>query len=109
MILMQNRKLDRGNPNPGNIGADFAPFGLAFWDEVKRLDIRNRSRLNYLEDLNSWRNAIAHQDYSRFPKGSTLHFQSVKIWRSACNQLAIDFDAVLCDHVQSITGVRPWQ
>src|SRR5438876_9171886 len=31
--LVQNRKLDRGNPNPGNIGSDFNPFGLIFWDE----------------------------------------------------------------------------
>src|SRR5258707_10492954 len=29
-----NRKLDRGNPNPGNIGADFNRFGLNFWPEV---------------------------------------------------------------------------
>src|SRR5436309_308550 len=39
--LMDNRKLDRGNPNPGNIGADFGRFMLSFWDEVIRLDPRN--------------------------------------------------------------------
>src|SRR4051795_12564910 len=29
--LEPGRKLDTGNPNPGNIGADFNRFGLLFW------------------------------------------------------------------------------
>src|SRR5262245_60140790 len=28
------RRLDRGNPNPGNIGADFNRLGLDFWSRV---------------------------------------------------------------------------
>jgi hypothetical protein len=31
---------------------------------VKILDVRNASRQDRLEELNLWRNAIAHQDFS---------------------------------------------
>src|SRR5258708_2890508 len=58
-----DRKLDRGNPNAGDIGADFGRFGVAFWPEVKAQDRRNGSRARLLEELNLWRNAIAHQDF----------------------------------------------
>src|SRR5262249_38020083 len=29
--LLLSRKLDMGNPNPGNIGSDFGRFGFDFW------------------------------------------------------------------------------
>src|SRR2546421_8882763 len=29
--LLFARKIDRGNPNPGNLGSDFNRLGLAFW------------------------------------------------------------------------------
>jgi len=29
---VRDRKLDPGNANPGNIGADFARLGLEIWD-----------------------------------------------------------------------------
>src|SRR5580692_2284696 len=29
--LLLGRKLNTGNPNPGNIGADFGRFDLSFW------------------------------------------------------------------------------
>src|SRR5262245_49292525 len=32
-LLMASRKLDQGNPNPGNIGSDFSRLGLKLWDE----------------------------------------------------------------------------
>src|SRR5262249_42900178 len=32
--MVQNRKLNQGNPNPGNLGSDFNRFGLVLWDEV---------------------------------------------------------------------------
>lgn len=48
------RKLDRGNPNPGNIGADFERLGLSFWDQVRRVDARNSERQSKLVELNEW-------------------------------------------------------
>lgn len=32
--LSTGRKLDSGNPNPGNIGSDFGRLGMDFWPEV---------------------------------------------------------------------------
>ena len=32
--LTVGRKLDQGNPNPGNLGADFGRLGMNFWDDV---------------------------------------------------------------------------
>ena len=107
-ILTQNRKLDRGNPNPGNIGSDFNPLGLVFWDGVKALDRRNESRKNQLEVLNEWRNAIAHQDFSRLGSGSKLWLRHVKNWRTTCDHLGTAFDEVMRRHLAAVTGASPW-
>ncbi len=109
IVLIQNRKLDQGNPNPGNIGADYNRFGLIFWNEVSNLDLRNQSRKQRLEDLNKWRNAIAHQSFDPVIFGTgMLRLQQVREWRSACDQLAICFDEVMRSHLQAINGVSPW-
>ena len=50
--MVQNRKLNQGNPNPGNLGSDFNRFGLVFWDVARNLDFRNQARQNRLEELN---------------------------------------------------------
>jgi hypothetical protein len=39
--LTRERKLDRGNPTPGNIGTDFGRLGMTFWNDVKACDVRN--------------------------------------------------------------------
>ena len=60
--FLEGRKLDRGNPNPGNLGSDFGRLGFAFWDAVRNRDTRNQTRQDVLEKLSVLRNAIAHQD-----------------------------------------------
>lgn len=107
-IVTLGRKLDTGNPNPGNIGADYNRFGLPFWDDVKKLDPRNQARQQRLGELNDWRNAIAHQAFHPALGASTLRLQRVREWRSACNQLAASFDEVMCNHFQIVNGVSPW-
>ena len=108
-VLVQNRKLDKGNPNPGNIGADYNRFGLSFWDEVRDLDLRNQARQNRLEELNAWRNAVAHQDFDPAVLGTiVLRLQRVREWRNACNQLAKCFDEVMRSHLEAVNGVSPW-
>ncbi len=87
-VLIENRKLDKGNPNPGNIGSDYSRFGLPFWVEVRNLDLRNQGRQYRLEELNDWRNAIAHQDFDPAVLGSgSLRLERVRDWRNACRQL----------------------
>jgi hypothetical protein len=108
--LVRDRKLDRGNANPGNIGADFARLGLRIWDRAKVLDRRNEARKQLLDELNEWRNAIAHQDFdpSKFGPRPTLRLSDVNGWRQACNQLARAFDMVTRTHLDGLLGLPPW-
>ena len=105
-----SRKLDKGNPNPGNIGSDFTRLGLlSFWSDVQSDDARNRDRQSKLECLGDWRNAIAHQDFdpSQSLTPSTLTLPTVRRWRRACNALAVSFDRVAARHLRTI-GCSPW-
>ncbi len=105
------RKLDFGNPNPGNLGADFGRiFVSGFWPAVLGTppNATVRQRQAKLETLNEWRNAIAHQDWSRLGGTSALHISTVRDWRSATNQLARRFDRVVRDELQNITKKAPW-
>jgi hypothetical protein len=105
----RDRKLDRGNANPGNLGNDFNRLGLEFWDDVKKLNTVNSTRIHALEMLNEWRNAIAHQNFDPAKLGSLkLGLAQVRKWRVAYKRLALAFDRVMRDHVQSVTGQTPW-
>ncbi|WP_395088553.1 HEPN domain-containing protein [Armatimonas sp.] len=106
--LRRGRKLDQGNPNPGNIGTDFGRFGITFWPEVLRASSHSLARKNYLETMNSWRNAIAHQDFSKVGGTGTVHLATIKQWRSSCNALAVTFDGVMKQHLLTATGRTPW-
>ncbi len=105
-----NRQLDRGNPHPGVIGADFNRLGLDFWGQVHDHDRRNQTRQNHLDDLNTWRNAIAHQDFDPIRLGGTIRLglTRVRTWRTACEHLAVSFDEVMRGHVEHFTGSSPW-
>jgi hypothetical protein len=104
------RSLDRGNPNEGNIGSDFARLGVKFWNHVDAQDSRNLQRRGLLKELNGWRNAIAHQDFdpSRLGATITLRLERVLSWRKACGGLAISIDEVMRSHIELIVGTTPW-
>jgi hypothetical protein len=104
------RTLDRGNPNPGNIGSDFNRFGVDFWPEVKAHDRHNLEGLIMLEQLNHWRNAIAHQDFdpAKLENTTSLHLASVRAWRRSLNRLAISFDNVMQSYLHNLLGNLPW-
>jgi hypothetical protein len=103
-------KLEKGNANPGNLGADFKRLGLEFWPEVVKLDPRNSARQKRLDLLNLWRNAIAHQDFDSTKLGATtIGLAEVKQWRATCRGLARAFDRVMQSHIRSFTGVTPWK
>src|SRR5262249_2962825 len=105
------RKLDRGNPNPGNIGADFNRFALDFWPLVDAHRAESLARRTALEELSAWRNAIAHQDFSAsMLRGGrpNLTLAQVRGWRKACDGLARSFDEVMRNHLRVLTGSVPW-
>jgi hypothetical protein len=109
--LRWNRQLDTRNANQATIGGDFARLGiLRFWDEVDAVFANNRLRRQWLDDLNAWRNAIAHQNFDLAVLGGTtnLRLAQVQRWRRGCNRLALSFDRVVRAYVQSVTGTSPW-
>jgi hypothetical protein len=108
--LTEGRKLDSGNPNPGNIGSDFGRLGMAFWDELVAANTENSKRQRALDHLNVWRNAIAHQDFSRsdLQGRSGVVLQEVRRWRRVCESLAIDIDGVVTAHLSDLSGMSPW-
>jgi len=105
-LLKQDRKLDRGNPNPSNIGSDFNRFGLTFWPEVSERDQRVGDWQTRLTQLTNWRNAIAHQDFDplKLHGIETLTLNQIKKWRNACNGLARVFDSVMRSYLEKIRG-----
>jgi hypothetical protein len=112
--MQADRRLDRGNASVENIRGDFAKFGMTFWVAVEARDARNKARRLRLDQLLTWRNAIAHQDF-RFSAdvqkklGNTDRSLTwIKRWRSCCNELAADFDVVVHDYVQGLVGTAPW-
>jgi hypothetical protein len=109
--LLLGRKLDVGNPNPGNIGADFNRFDLSFWPSVVAAHPRNPQRKLLLEEMNRWRNAIAHNAFEpHMLKGGrpVLSRAEVWRWRRACDGLARWFDRLLYGRLRAVTGMDPW-
>jgi hypothetical protein len=104
--LTQGRKLDHGNPSPANLQQDFLRLGLDLWRAVHAQDRRNVRRQRSIEELNAWRNAIAHQDWRRLGPG--LRLPTVEAWRSACHALAPHFDRAVFDRLCVAVGRAPW-
>jgi hypothetical protein len=108
--LLAGRKLDTGNPNPGNVGSDFGRFELELWARVRASNI-NAVRLHQaLDDLCAVRNAVAHQDFDprRLRGRQTVRLADVRRWRRSCDGLAIALDGLLGGHLAGIIGRRPW-
>jgi hypothetical protein len=108
--LLLSRKLDAGNPNPGNIGSDFDRFEIGFWSAVIAFDEQNKDRQRLLMSMNTWRNAVAHQDFTRpeLDGRTELTLAELRRWRQACEHLAVDFERVMYDYLTGITGTAPW-
>jgi hypothetical protein len=114
LAFTTRRGLDRGNPSPGTISADFERFDLDIWALGEALSTRTVLRRRRLEQLTAWRNAIAHQDFSfsarqqQLLSGTALTLAWAQRWRAACDGLARTFDKIMAAHVGAITGARPW-
>ena len=77
---------------------------------MKTLDQRNARRHDYLEEMNAWRNAIAHQDFDPAKLGArtTVRLVVVQQWHSSCDALAGTFDEVMRVYLSTIVGASPW-
>ncbi len=110
VVLRRDRRLDRGNASPANLGSDFGRFDIRFWPELAAAVPTAAADQAYLEELNTWRNAIVHQDFDPTRLGGTitLRLERVRRWHSACHRLVGAFDQVVGDHLHRLTGVPPW-
>jgi hypothetical protein len=108
--LTLNRQLDRGNANPATLGSDFGRLGLVWWKSVDEVESAGADLRDELEKLNTWRNAVAHNDFDPKKLGGTmvLTLSMVRGWRKVCNQLAVALDQVLADHIATSTKALPW-
>jgi hypothetical protein len=105
----RGRQLDSRNAQPASIGADFGLLGVRFWSEVCNHRPGNDTRQRELEEINRWRNAIAHQNFSGVSPTAAPMLPIVKVrrWRSVCVGLARSFDEVMRAHLESLTGLTP--
>jgi hypothetical protein len=111
--MMEGRRLDRGNANAANLGADFQRFELRFWEVVLAHRKANRGRREKLEHLNGWRNAIGHGEIDQKRTESALlpdviHLNVCQEWKRALDGLVTSFDEVLAVHCESLELPRPW-
>jgi hypothetical protein len=106
----EGRKLETGNPNPGNLGSDFGRLGFDFWNAVEGFAGYQSDNRRLLMELNMWRNAVSHHDFSpsSFKGRTQLRLSEVKDWRRACNRLAAIFDKVVAENLLRLTASPPW-
>ena len=105
-----HRTLARGNATPSNLGTDFARFDLELWPAVDAVDARGPALRRQLEQMNQWRNAIAHSDFNAARLGGriTVTAKTVRRWRRVCNRVARLIDRALCDRLGTVLGTCPW-
>ena len=109
-LFTANRQLDRGNASPATLGSDFARFGMKWWPAVDHLEPDGPALRAEVEQLNAWRNAVAHNDFDPARLGGTIRLKlgMVRRWRATCRRLARVFDRVLADRLLVVTGTPPW-
>jgi len=108
--FIRGRQLDRGNAQPNSLAYDFRRLDIQIWDVLGRVDRAAGSWRDDLEELNEWRNAIAHQDFTSAKLGGiiNLRLSRVKRWRTSCNRLARAMDEVARQEMMRLTGASPW-
>ena len=112
--LSDGRQLDRGNARPAALQADFRRFDIRLWDDLIQLDGRNRQRHQQLDQLNAWRNAVAHQGFplssstAMAVAGSARTLRWARVCRGNCAALAQQIDSIVSLHLTSLIGRRPW-
>jgi hypothetical protein len=106
----RGRQLDRGNAQPGSVGADFGRLGSDLWAELAAQTPASVDWRADLRLLNEWRNAIAHEDFTApLLAGQTLlRLAQVRRWRGSCRRLARGLDELMRQRLQSLTGKSPW-
>jgi hypothetical protein len=113
-LFVGRRQLDRGNAHPAALTADFRLLDVDLWPELVQRDRRNHQRQRRLEQLNLWRNAIAHQSFQLTPGNTATAADSdrtlrwARVWRTNCSALAHQMDTIVRVSLTNLFGTRPW-
>lgn len=114
VLLTQGRKLDTGNPRRSALGSDFVRLGFDFISDLKNEGPATRKRLDKLETMLDFRNAIGHGDEARILAIETggqiaASKTSYQRYRQAMDGLASTMDRVVADRLSQVLGTdRPW-
>jgi hypothetical protein len=109
-----NRRLDRGNAHSAALRDDFRWLDAHLWTELARLDRRNELRRTHLDQLNVWRNAIAHQalppagPQAVTAAGTARTLRWARVWRANCSALAHQLDQFVKRRLNTMLGIRAW-
>lgn len=114
LLMLQGRKLDTYNPRRSTLGHDFARLGFSLIDDLKAKDPTPVRRLDALDLLVDYRNAIGHGDESRI--GALEASGDIKATKKAYQQhrrsldgLADTMDDVVAAGLARVLGTdRPW-
>jgi hypothetical protein len=113
-LLTSRRLLDRGNASSATLAADFGRLDVELWRQLELCDPRNNGHQRRLDQLNVWRNAIAHQDFAFGPAqtktvaGSGRSLRWTRLWRGSCSTLAEQLDVEINRQLRILTGAVPW-
>ena len=109
-----NRRLDRGNAHAAALSDDFRWLGSHLWTELVGMDRRNGRRRTRLDQLNVWRNAIAHQAlplreaHAATAADTARTFRCARLWRANCSTLALQLDRFVKKRLNIMLRIRPW-
>jgi hypothetical protein len=112
--LLLGRQLERGNATPGTLGADFKRLDIELWPALASRYRRTRAYQSRLEQLNVWRNAVAHGDFRLSPAaratvaGTARTLAFARSCRTCCQALARQFDTVVAAALAGRLGGSPW-
>jgi hypothetical protein len=116
--LTKNRSLDKGNANGGTIADDFGRLGMtSFWDlvAVDGGPVLTAKRRDRMEQMNMWRNAIAHNNFEQYQsKVDKLdnHLRPRLVegrkCRTACDKLAVQMASAVGTFLHQVAGKPPW-
>lgn len=111
-LLENNRRLDSGNANWGNIGSDYARLGISMATELRTARPAKYSTwMQTLDRLNAARNAIAHDNRDELAACEALQpltFRTFSQWRSRLTLIVVAVDAVTGRYLTDLNGTSPW-
>lgn len=114
VLLVRGRRLDTHNPRRSTLGHDFVRLGLSLIDDLKATGQATERRLEALDRVVDYRNAIGHGDEAKIValeaegkiKATKRSYQH---HRQSLDALAGTMDAVVAEQLAQSLGIsRPW-